>query len=99
MSGIDVQMDYEVVEDMIKIFNGGAQQLTETAQAMQAVAQKMRGGALLGLGGDDFAEALDKILAPRIQKLTEKFKELAGDVKFAKDAIQRGDNTARGKFL
>ncbi len=99
MSGIDVQMDYEVVDQMIKIFDNGAQQLQETMQAMQAVAQKMRSGALLGLGGDDFAEALEKILAPRIQKLIDKFKELSGDVKFAKDAIQRGDMTARGRFL
>ncbi|MBO9308818.1 MAG: WXG100 family type VII secretion target [Chloroflexi bacterium] len=99
MNGIDVQMDYEVVEQMIKIFDNGANQLTETMQAMQAVAQKMRSGALLGLGGDDFADALEKILAPRIQKLIDKFRELSCDVKFAKDAIQRGDMTARGRFL
>ena len=98
-AGIDLQMDYEAVERMITIFNNGAQQLDETAQAMEQVAQAMENGAMLGEGGDAFAEALRKILSPRIRRITNKFKEMAGDVKFAMDAVKRGDTTAKGRFL
>lgn len=94
----DVQMNYDTVEEMIKIFHNGAQQLGETMEAMKKVAEQMRSGALLGVGGDDFAEALERILAPRIQKMQSKFTELAGDVKFAMDALKRGDTKAAGRF-
>jgi uncharacterized protein YukE len=94
----DVQMNYDTVEEMIKIFQNGAQQLGETMEAMKKVADQMRSGALLGLGGDDFAEALERILAPRIQKMQNKFNEMAGDVKFAMDALKRGDTKAAGRF-
>lgn len=99
MSGIDLQMDYEAVEQMITIFNNGANQLDETASAMENVAQAMENGALLGEGGDAFAEALRKILAPRIRRIKAKFEEMSKDVKFAMDAVKRGDNTAKGRFL
>lgn len=94
----DVQMNYDTVEEMIKIFQNGAQQLGETMEAMKKVAEQMRSGALLGVGGDDFAEALERILAPRIQKMQSKFTELSGDVKFAMDALKRGDTKAAGRF-
>lgn len=94
----DVQMDYETMEQMTSIFRNGAQQLGETAAAMEKLAQSMEDGVLLGEGGDLFADALRARLAPRIKKLQTKFNELAKDVHGALVDLRDGDKTAESRF-
>lgn len=94
----DVQMNYPTMEEMSKIFGNGAQQLSETARAMEQLANAMRGGGLLGEGGQIFADCLQQILSPKIKKLNEKFKELQGDVKGALADLRDGDKTAASRF-
>lgn len=98
MSGIDVQMNYETAEQMVKIFANGAQQLSETGKAMEQLAQMMEGGGLLGSGGQKFAEALRSRLSKKIHKLSEKFSELSKDVEGAKKDLQTGDKSGSAKF-
>jgi WXG100 family type VII secretion target len=92
----DVQLDYEMMDQAAKLFNSGAQQLGETRQAMNQLAQAMRDGVLLGEGGDAFAEALQEILGPRLDKLQEKFDELKGDILFAVAEFKKQDESGAG---
>lgn len=94
----DVQMNYETMEEMAKIFDNGSKQLQETGQAMEQLAQAMENGALLGEGGDKFAEALRNRLAKRIFKLMQKFAELNKDVIGAVRDLRDGDKEAASRF-
>ena len=94
----DVQMDYDMMEDMNNVFKNGAQQLSETRQAMENLAQQMEGGSLLGEGGESFADALRGILGPRLNKLEQKFSELAQDVIGAVRDLRDGDKEAASRF-
>lgn len=94
----DVQMDYDLMEEMSKIFQNGATQLGETTQAMEQLANTMEQGALLGEGGDMFADALRSRLGPRLKKLQEKFGELSKDVTGALRDLRDGDKDAASRF-
>lgn len=94
----DVQMNYETMEEMAKIFDNGSKQLQETGQAMEQLAQAMENGALLGEGGDKFADALRNRLAKRIFKLMQKFAELNKDVVGAVRDLRDGDKEAASRF-
>jgi WXG100 family type VII secretion target len=94
----DVQMDYEMMEDMAKTFKNGAEQLAETGRAMENLAGIMEGGGLLGEGGDRFADALRARLGPRLRKLHDKFAELSQDVMGALVDLRDGDKEAASRF-
>ncbi len=94
----DVQMNYETMEEMAKIFQNGSQQLKETGQAMEQLAGMMSEGGLLGEGGEKFAEALRSRLSKKIHKLSDKFHELSGDVTGAVKDLRDGDKTAASRF-
>lgn len=94
----DVQMNYDTMEEMSKIFQNGAQQLQETGQAMEQLATMMHDGGLLGEGGEKFADALRSRLSKRIHKLSAKFGELAKDVDGAVKDLRDGDKNAASRF-
>jgi WXG100 family type VII secretion target len=94
----DVQMNYETMEEMAKIFKNGQNQLADTMKAMEGLAQSMEDGALLGEGGDKFADALRSRLAPRIKKLSDKFGELNGDIMGAVKDLRDEDKEAASRF-
>jgi WXG100 family type VII secretion target len=94
----DVQMDYDMMEDMYKVFKNGAQQLAETARAMEQLAQQMEQGSLLGEGGEMFADALRGRLGPRLRRLHDKFQELSQDVMGALVDLRDGDHEAASRF-
>jgi uncharacterized protein YukE len=91
-------MDYDMMEDMYKVFQNGAKQLGETTKAMEQLAQTMEQGALLGEGGEIFADALRGRLGPRLRKLEEKFEELSQDVMGALVDLRDGDKEAASRF-
>ncbi len=98
MAGVDVQMDYQQMQQMVQIFRQGAQQLSETMRAIQNVAGILEQGALLGKGGDLLAEALRNRFVARLTRLHAKFEELAGDCQQAIRFVYEGDTSARGRF-
>jgi WXG100 family type VII secretion target len=94
----EIKLVYATAEDMIHTFQQGVEQLQDTHQQMQAVASMMEEGALLGRGGEAFADAIRSKLCPAIMRLDDKFKELAADVQKAIDYMQQADKTSAGKF-
>ncbi|MEZ4726294.1 MAG: WXG100 family type VII secretion target [Caldilineaceae bacterium] len=93
-----IKLDYRLAEEMIQTFRKGQQQLQQTMQEMQGLANTLEGGALLGRGGDAFKDAIKSKLCKSIANLDAKFKELEGDVKKAVQYMQEADRESQGKF-
>lgn len=98
MSTDEIKLNYPLAEDMAKAFQQGAQQLEETTLEMQNIAAMLEGGALLGRGGSAFVESIRDKLCPSLERLTEKFRELEGDVNTAIAAMRQADEQSKGKF-
>jgi WXG100 family type VII secretion target len=94
----EIRMDYGLMEDMSKTFQQSVEQLQDTMQAMQNVANELEDGALLGRGGDAFTDAIRNKLAPSISRLTEKFQELAKDVTDAMEDMRSADTSTERMY-
>jgi WXG100 family type VII secretion target len=94
----EIKLVYATAEDMIRIFEQGVEQLENTMQEMQSIANTLEDGALLGRGGEAFTDAIRSKLCPAISRLNDKFQELAGDVQKAIDYMQQADRTSASKF-
>jgi len=98
MSTDIIKLDYGLADEMIQTFKKGVEQLQDTMQEMQAQANALEEGALLGQGGDAMVDAIRSKLCPAISKLTEKFEELAQDVAAAVKYMQEADRASKGMF-
>lgn len=94
----EIRVVYELMDDMSTTFNQSVEQLQDTNQEMQMIATVMEDGALLGMGGDAFVEAIRGKLSPAIAKLTEKMDELNQDVQAAKQYAQEADKESSAQF-
>ena len=94
----EIRVVYPDMEDMSHTFQRGAEQLAETMTEVQSLAQMMEDGALLGLGGQAFVEAVRTKLSPAIQRLEQKFRELDRDVRAAVRYAQQADAESKSKF-
>jgi len=93
-----IKLDYELADEMVATFQQGVEQLQDTMQEMQHIANMLEEGALLGQGGQAFTEAIRNKLAPAISRLTDKFQELAGDVQAAKQYMMEADAKSKAQF-
>ena len=94
----EIKMDYGLMEEMNKTFLQGVEQLQDTMQAMQNVANEMEDGALLGRGGTAFTEAIRGKLCPAISRLTDKFQELAEDINTAMEDMRSADTSSERMY-
>lgn len=94
----EIKIVYEIAEAMAQTFAQSQQQVQETMQAVQSIANALEGGALIGLGGDAFVEVIRGTFTPALTKLGDKFQELEGDVKKAINLMQEADKTSESKF-
>lgn len=94
----DVQMDFDMMEDMARLFREGAQHMEDLIRAMQDVANRLDDGALLGRGGQAFAEAIRDKLNSRVGMLQDKLEELSMDVYGALVDLRDGDTEAASRF-
>lgn len=94
----EIKMDYGLMEDMNRTFLQGVEQLQDTMQAMQNVANEMEDGALLGRGGTAFTEAIRGKLCPAISRLTDKFQELAEDINKAMEDMKSADTSSERMY-
>ena len=94
----EIRMDYGLMEDMNRTFLQGVEQLQDTMQAAQNIANEMEDGALLGDGGAAFTDAIRNKLSPSLSRLIEKFEELAGDINKAIDEMKEADESLVSTF-
>jgi WXG100 family type VII secretion target len=93
-----IKMDYGLMEDMSQTFKQGVEQLQDTNQVMQNIANELEDGALLGRGGVAFTEAIRDKLCPAIARLTDKFEELAGDIQKAMEDMRSADTSSERMY-
>ena len=94
----EIKMDYGLMEDMSRTFLQGVEQLQDTNQAMQSIANEMEDGALLGSGGVAFTEAIRGKLCPAITRLTDKFQELSEDINKAMEDMRSADSSTESMY-
>lgn len=94
----DVQMDYDLMDQMADLFREGAQHMGDLNNVMRTVAGRLEDGALLGRGGDALADAIRTNLASRVQLLGEKLEELSFDILGALTSLRDGDQEAATRF-
>jgi hypothetical protein len=94
----DVRMNYDSMEQMASAFHQAGQGLEQTIAAATNVANQMSGGALLGLGGDEFVGAVKEQLVPRLKTLVAKMYEMENDIKGAVSYTRDGVQTAQTRF-
>jgi uncharacterized protein YukE len=98
MSHDEIKLNYGMAEDMVRTFEQGVEQLQDTMQEIQQIANILEEGALLGRGGEMYVNAIRSNLSPSLAKLTDKFQELAGDVNMAIEFMKAADAESRSKF-
>jgi uncharacterized protein YukE len=91
-------MNYGSMERMQKSFHQAHRQIEDSMREMDKIAQMMEGGALLGVGGDAFRDAIKSKLLRRMKTLAEKMQELEGDIRGAVQATRDGVSTAQSRF-
>jgi len=95
---VDVKMKFSSMEKMEAEFKAAARQIGDSMTEMKKVAKTMEEGALQGMGGDAFRDAITQKLLPRMQKLESKMNELAKDINGAVVATREGESTAKSRF-
>ena|SRR5712692_2003411 len=98
MAQHDVQMSYDVMEQMADSLRSGAQQFEDTHRTVQQIVSMLEGGALLGAAGQKLAETLKTKLSSKLQSGGQRLDELAKDIEGAMRDMQQADSSAAGKF-
>ena len=93
-----IKMDCGMMREMAQALLQGATQLDETMAEMKSIAQALEGGALLGRGGDAFVDAINSKLSPSINRMKDKFEELAQDVLKAMEDMQSADTSTERMY-
>ena len=93
-----VRMNYDTMRAMNKEFTAAQQQLEDTIKAVSTVGKDMEGGGLQGEAGQAMVAAINGPLTKALKKLSEKMKELAGDVDGARARLEDGVKTAKTRF-
>lgn len=94
----DERMNYSSMEKMAKEFHNAHQQIEQSMGAMKKLASMMEGGALVGMGGNAFREAITGKLLPRMNTLKGKMFQLEGDINDAAKANKEGVKSAKVRF-
>jgi WXG100 family type VII secretion target len=94
----EIKMDYPLMEEMQRTFQSGRETLAETIGELKNIADKMEGGALLGDAGEAFADAVKAVLVDQVQKLSDKFEELEGDLAVAVNKMREAEKNTEKSF-
>lgn len=87
-----IKLNYPAMQEMAQQCKTTAQRLQETVRMAQSICQQMEGGALVGDAGEAFGGALTQALVPAIQRLSQKFEEVAKDIEGAVQDMQQADS-------
>lgn len=95
---VDIKVKFSSMEKMEAEFKAAAKQIEDSMREMKKISKSMEEGALKGMGGDAFRDAIDSKLLPRMQLLEEKMIELSSDIDGAVRATRDGESTAKSRF-
>jgi WXG100 family type VII secretion target len=92
-----IRTNYQALDDMAKHCDAVSNRLAQTAGIAQQMVGQMQNGALVGKHGDVFTQALGMFFS-KVMKLSEKYREVANDIRSAAQDMQRADSSAGQKF-
>lgn len=92
-----IRTNYAALEDMAKQCDTVANRLSQTAGMAQKIVGQMQNGALVGKHGDIYTQAMG-LFFTKVMRLSEKYREIASDIRNAAADMQRADSTAGQKF-
>ncbi len=92
-----IRVNYPALEDMAKHCEMVAQRLAQTAATSKKIAGQMQNGALMGEPGEAYVQALG-LFFQRVTKLSDKYHEVANDIKQAIADMRAADQKAGSKF-
>lgn len=98
MSGEKDVMVHPSMDEMAAAFQQASQTLQSSIEAMNKQASTMEQGALLGVGGDAFREAIKNHLNKKLTKLKEDCDRLNKSIKQAQQTNRATETTAKGHF-
>lgn len=93
-----IQMNYAMVQEMSQKCTQTAQLLQDTMREINQIAEQLDSGVLVGRAGQALSGGLRSRLNPSINRLQEKFREIAGDLMGALSDLQSSDRKAGGYF-
>lgn len=93
-----IKLNYPQMQEMAEQFIKVEQRLQETVQLGRSIAQELQGGALIGDVGEAFAATLNGKFSRQTMQLSQKFGEVAKDIKAAIADMQASDKSAGGLF-
>lgn len=85
-----MKMEYADVENMINTFKQGKETLQDTASELQSIASAYEEAAK-GHYADEMVDGLRSDFAPALNKLIEKFQDMADSVQAAMDLMRAAD--------
>jgi len=86
------------MDEMCRSFHQAHTSLDETVNAARDIAKMMQDGALLGQAGDEFRQAIESQLIPRVKRLADKLMEMEGDVRSAAARIHQAETQSEQRF-
>ncbi len=92
-----IRTNYPAMEDMARQCDNAAARLAQSASTAQKIASQMQNGALQGAPGETYVMALG-IFSNRVGRLSEKYREIASDIRHAIADMQAADGKAGVKF-
>lgn len=72
--------------------------MEQTVNVAQGIVQLMKEGALLGQAGNEFQQAIEGVLIPKVKTLEKKVQEMEVDVNKAKERIKLAMAEAKARF-
>jgi uncharacterized protein YukE len=93
-----IAMDYEKIMEMSQKCKETAQLLVETMREINQIADQLDGGVLVGRAGQALSNGLRSRLNPSINRLQDKFNEIAQDLIGAMSDMRSSDSKAGGLF-
>ena len=95
---VDVKMKYSSMEKMAKQFAAANKQIEESMRAMKKIVKMLNEGGLQGDGGQEFENAINSKLLPRMKNLSQKMAEMDKDIKQAVQFTRDGVSKAKNRF-
>lgn len=92
MSGVDINFDYAKLEEMAGNLDKGAKQLEQTKQQIHRAAHGFNQGSFEGMAGQALADGLANQLGPALDRLIQKYGEMAKDIREAASEMQALDS-------
>lgn len=93
-----VSMNYDEVEAMERTIRNSADRLSDLMSDIEQIAAQIDNGVLLGAGGEALSDAFRSQMNSGIDRLKEKFIEVADDIKFNMELFNASDNNVKSKF-